>query len=299
MKHTPAVLGSLTILSMSLAAIGAPAFAQEQAASTPEKADNGGLATVVVTAQKRAQNIKEVPIAMSVVNAAQLEKAGVRDIGDLSKTAASLEFGDQKSGGAGGSASIRGIGAAVFTTSAESSVGVVVDGVPQGNTASGLMLDLARVEVLRGPQGTLFGKNASAGVLNMTTQAPMIGDSSASFSLETKGHRGGSVRGTVNVPINEMSALRASAIVDRNKGDYHNVYTGEDSKIDKGGLREQRFEHQPDRRSRQIQGHWRRLLCADGGQRQEHGGQPLAAGRVCRMRRHGIEDQQRHLFEFA
>jgi iron complex outermembrane receptor protein len=237
MKHTPAVLGSLTILSMSLAAIGAPAFAQEQAASASEKTDNGGLATVVVTAQKRAQNIKEVPIAMSVVNAAQLEKAGVRDIGDLAKTAASLEFGDQKSGGAGGSASIRGIGASVFTTSAESSVGVVVDGVPQGNTASGLMLDLARVEVLRGPQGTLFGKNASAGVLNMTTQAPMIGDSGASFSLETKGHRGGSVRGTVNVPINDMSALRASAIVDRNKGDYHNAFTGEDSNIDKGGLR--------------------------------------------------------------
>jgi iron complex outermembrane receptor protein len=235
-KHTRAVLGSLTILSLSLAAIGAPAFAQQAPAAT-ESTDTGGLQTVVVTAQKRTQNVKEVPIAMSVVNAAQLERAGVRDIGDLAKTAASLEFGDQKSGGAGGSASIRGIGASVFTVSAESSVGVVVDGVPLGNTASGLMLDLARVEVLRGPQGTLFGKNASAGVLNMTTQAPMIGDSSGSVSLETKGHRGASLRGTVNLPINDISALRASAIVDRSTGDYHNVITGEDSNIDKGGLR--------------------------------------------------------------
>lgn len=237
MKHTPAVLGSLTILSMSLVAIGAPAFADELAAASTDKTDNGALASVVVTAQKRSQNIKDVPIAMSVISATELERAGVRDINDLAKTAASLEFGDPKAGGSGASPSIRGIGAAVFTTSAESSVGVVVDGVPQGNTASGLMLDLARVEVLRGPQGTLFGKNASAGVLNMTTQAPMIGDSSVNMSLETKGHRGGSLRGTVNVPINDLSALRISAIVDRNQGDYHNVYTNQDSRTDKGGVR--------------------------------------------------------------
>jgi iron complex outermembrane receptor protein len=224
---------------MSLAAIWNPAYAQsESSAAAPTKDKTSStMETVVVTAQKRSQNIKDVPIAITVVNAAQLERAGVKDIGDLAKTAASLEFGDQKTGGAGGSASIRGIGTAVFTISAESSVGVVVDGVPQGATASGLMLDLARVEVLRGPQGTLFGKNASAGVLNMATQAPMIGDASGNISLELKGNHGNAVRATVNVPINDISALRFSGVAERNKGVYHNVFNGEDSVTDNGGLR--------------------------------------------------------------
>jgi iron complex outermembrane receptor protein len=238
--RTPSAIGSLTVLSMSLAAIWSPVHAQSgDSGASPEASAKieKGIETVVVTAQKRSQSIKEVPVAITVVNAAQLERAGVKDIGDLAKTAASLEFGDQKSGGAGGSASIRGIGTAVFTLSAESSVGVVVDGVPQGATASGLMLDLARVEVLRGPQGTLFGKNASAGVLNMATQEPIIGDSGGSVQLEYKGKHGEAVRATGNVPLNEMSALRISAVAERNKGVYRNVLTGKDSVTDNGGAR--------------------------------------------------------------
>ncbi|WP_229452183.1 TonB-dependent receptor [Massilia niastensis] len=238
--HTPFARGPMTILSLSLAAIWNPAFAQADASGASPvaaKQADQGIETVVVTAQKRSQNVKEVPVAMTVVNAAQLANAGVKDIGDLSRTAASLEFGDQGTGGPGGSASIRGIGTAVFTISAESSVGVVVDGVPQGATASGLMLDLARVEVLRGPQGTLFGKNASAGVLNMSTQAPMIGDASGNVQLELKGSHGNAVRATANVPINDISALRISGLAERNEGVYHNVFTGKDSVTDNGGLR--------------------------------------------------------------
>ncbi|WP_020654721.1 TonB-dependent receptor [Massilia niastensis] len=237
--RSPSALGSLTILSMSLAAIWSPAQAQSaaDAAPAPDRKADTAIETVVVTAQKRSQNIKEVPVAITVVNAAQLANAGVKDIGDLSRTAASLEFGDQQAGGAGGSASIRGIGTAVFTISAESSVGVVVDGVPQGATASGLMLDLARVEVLRGPQGTLFGKNASAGVLNMSTQAPMIGESGGNVQLELKGSHGTAVRATANLPINDISALRVSGLAERNKGVYENVFKDEDSVTDNGGLR--------------------------------------------------------------
>jgi len=149
------------LLSQTL--LAAAQTAPEAKAEAKSKPDQ----VIVVSAQKRLQSIKEVPVAMSVLSSEQLEKDGLRDIGDLAKVTASLEFGDQKTGGAGGSASIRGIGTAVFTTSAESSVGVVVDGVALGNTAGGALFDLERVEVLRGPQGTLFGKNASAGVINM------------------------------------------------------------------------------------------------------------------------------------
>jgi iron complex outermembrane receptor protein len=237
-NRSPASLGSLTVLSMSLAAIWHPAHAQSAANAAAAAKKETGIETVVVTAQKRSQSIKEVPVAITVVNAAQLEKAGVKDIGDLAKTAAALEFGDQNStSGPGGSASIRGIGTAVMTISAESSVGVVVDGVPLGATASGLMLDMARVEVLRGPQGTLFGKNASAGVLNMATQAPLIGDSGGNVQFEYKGTYGAVLRATANLPINDISALRASGIVERNEGVLRNVHTGKDSVTDNGGLR--------------------------------------------------------------
>ena len=107
--RTPSALGPLTVLSVSLAAIWNPAFAQSDASGASpvavKKAEQG-IETVVVTAQKRAQSIKEVPVAITVVNAAQLERAGVKDIGDLAKTAAALEFGDQNStSGPGGSAS--------------------------------------------------------------------------------------------------------------------------------------------------------------------------------------------------
>ncbi|MBI5259719.1 MAG: TonB-dependent receptor [Burkholderiales bacterium] len=220
----------------------ASAASQPEAAPTAPPAAAGKsleLPVIVVTAQKRVQNVKEVPIAVSVVNGEQLDKQGIRSIGDLSKTAASLEFGDQQAGGAGGSASIRGIGTAVFTSSAESSVGVVVDGVPQGNTAGGSLFDLDRVEVLRGPQGTLFGKNASAGVLNLVTTAPRIGRFEGTASAEFSGGqtRNAVLRGAVNVPINGMSALRVTAHADRLQGVYENRYTGEDSQTGANGVR--------------------------------------------------------------
>ena len=234
-------LAALTTISL----LAPAAWAQQAAAEAPAaKPDTNVLETVVVTAQKRTQTLKEVPVAISVVSAEQLQKQGVSEITDLSKAVAALEFGDTKTGGAGGSASIRGIGTAVFTTSAESSVGIVVDGVPLGNTAGGALFDLERVEVLRGPQGTLFGKNASAGVLNMVTKAPKFNRFEGSASLELSGKDalgsklGNTVlRGAVNVPINDISALRVTAHADQLTGVYNNVYNGTDAKTVGTGLR--------------------------------------------------------------
>lgn len=216
------------------------------AQTTPDqpKADSGEVQSVVVTAQKRSQRLKDVPVALSVVNAEQLEKQGIRDLGDLAKSAASLEFGDQKTGGAGGSASIRGIGTAVFTTSAESSVGVVVDGVPLGNTAGGALFDMERVEVLRGPQGTLFGKSASAGVLNLVSKSPVLGRFGGFANVELSGgdvlgsKLGNTVvRGGLNVPLTDDSALRVTAHSDRQTGVYFNVFNNTDSATTGNGVR--------------------------------------------------------------
>ncbi|WP_233151767.1 TonB-dependent receptor [Pelomonas sp. KK5] len=236
-----AALGTLGLGTHAASAQDAAAADNTKAA---EKRDAATLETVVVTAQKRTQNLKEVPVAISVIGAEQLQQQGVKDITDLSRSAASLEFGDTKTGGAGGSASIRGIGTAVFTTSAESSVGIVVDGVPLGNTAGGALFDLERVEVLRGPQGTLFGKNASAGVLNMVTKAPRLGSFEGTASIEIDGkdvlgsRLGNTVlRGAVNLPVNDISALRVTAHVDKLTGVYHNTFSDKDSTNAGTGMR--------------------------------------------------------------
>jgi len=221
------------LLSQTL--LAAAQTAPEAKAEAKSKPDQ----VIVVSAQKRLQSIKEVPVAMSVLSSEQLEKDGLRDIGDLAKVTASLEFGDQKTGGAGGSASIRGIGTAVFTTSAESSVGVVVDGVALGNTAGGALFDLERVEVLRGPQGTLFGKNASAGVINMVSKAPVLKRTEGFAALELSGGTASnaSLRVGLNAPISETSALRVTAHKDQLTGIYHNTTLNQDSKTDAGGVR--------------------------------------------------------------
>ncbi len=231
------------LLTRALLAAGLLTHAWAATAQTDSKVDPKADArvdqVVVVSAQKRLQSIKEVPLAMSVVGAEQLEREGLRDIADLAKVTASLEFGDVKTGGAGGSASIRGIGTAVFTTSAESSVGVVVDGVTLGNTAGGALFDLERVEVLRGPQGTLFGKNASAGVINMVSKAPVLkrfeGFAAVDAASGTASNL--SLRVGLNAPLADTSALRVTAHKDQIKGVYRNVAIGKDSVTDSGGAR--------------------------------------------------------------
>ena len=239
-SHSPRCL----VRALLTAGLLSPVAVLAQTASPAAPAASGtaqGKAdqVVVVTAQKRAQSIKEVPLAMSVVGAEQLEREGLRDIVDLAKVTASLEFGDVKTGGAGGSASIRGIGTAVFTTSAESSVGVVVDGVTLGNTAGATLFDLERVEVLRGPQGTLFGKNASAGVINMVSKSPVLRrfEGFASVEAATGTVSNLSVRAGLNAPLGDTSALRLTAHKDQLTGVYRNVALGKDSVTDSGGVR--------------------------------------------------------------
>ncbi|MBE7186420.1 MAG: TonB-dependent receptor, partial [Methylobacterium mesophilicum] len=135
-------------------------------------ADNG-IADIVVTAQKREQNLQDVPVVVSVLNQAQLESAGVRDIKDLQTITPGLNVTSSTSQ-AQTSIRIRGIGTVGDNPGLESSVGTVIDGVyrARSSVAFGDLGDLQRVEVLKGPQSTLFGKNMSAGVINVVTAAP-------------------------------------------------------------------------------------------------------------------------------
>jgi iron complex outermembrane receptor protein len=200
-----------------------------------QEASTTFLEEIVVTAQKRVEKLQDVPISVTVVNEEQLDNQSVYSIEDLARTSPSLEM-VQAFGGPGGGGQIRGIGTNSFTRSAEGAVGIVVDGVPQGNVNVSNIFDMQRVEVLRGPQGTLFGLTSSAGVINMTTVAPNPEAFETKWRLEYSGDGdAGSkfgeqiARGVVNLPLGEAQAIRISGTYQRTEGVQHNNFTDEDS----------------------------------------------------------------------
>jgi iron complex outermembrane receptor protein len=143
-----------------------------QTAAQPE---NEG--TIVITAQQRPQVLEDVPIAVSAVSAQSLQNSGATDIRQLNQLAPSLLVSSTGTE-ANGSARIRGIGTVGDNPGLESSVAVFVDGVYRSRTGVGLneLGELERIEVLRGPQGTLFGRNASAGLINIISKKPNLND---------------------------------------------------------------------------------------------------------------------------
>ncbi|MGK2910941.1 MAG: TonB-dependent receptor [Sphingobium sp.] len=156
--------------------IAAPAFAQNspQAEAVPQQAEaNVNESDIIVTATRRASPLSDVPIAVSAVTAQSLQNSGASDIRQLNQLAPSLLVSSTGSE-ANGSARIRGIGTVGDNPGLESSVAVFIDGVYRSRTGAGLneLGDIERVEVLRGPQGTLFGRNASAGLLNIVSKKP-------------------------------------------------------------------------------------------------------------------------------
>jgi iron complex outermembrane recepter protein len=131
------------------------------------------LEEVIVTAQKRSENLQTVPISVAVVSGAELAARNKTQIQDLAKMVPGFTFADNTSD-AGRNILVRGVGTNSFSRSVDLSVGTVVDNVVSGSLSGSVLdfSDVERVEVLRGPQGMLFGKNASAGLLNITTRNP-------------------------------------------------------------------------------------------------------------------------------
>jgi len=132
-----------------------------------------GLEEVIVTAQKREENFTDVPVAVSAFSGEVLDMAKISEFQDLVQVSPSMTFnqtGDQRGVGV----LIRGIGTTAFQTAVEPTVSSIVDGVTLGRTVQFVsdLNDIERVEILRGPQGTLFGNNASGGVVNVITNRP-------------------------------------------------------------------------------------------------------------------------------
>lgn len=147
------------------------ATAAEAQNTTNSEKEEGGLDVIVVTAQKREQNLQDVPVSVTAIGSEALESQRITTFTDLTKAAPALTVSEGTNSN-NSTIFLRGIGTNAFSISAEPSVLVVIDDVAtvqQAQAFSGLA-DIERVEVLRGPQGTLFGKNAAAGVVNIVTK---------------------------------------------------------------------------------------------------------------------------------
>lgn len=216
---------SLAVLATALAT---PAMAAD------EQASSGGIEQIVVTAQKRAENVQDVPIAISAFTAGALQERAVTSVASLSNIApnVTLDAGTPFSGSSQVLAAyIRGIGANDFAFNIDPGVGIYLDGVYLARSvgANQDLPDVDRVEVLKGPQGTLFGRNTIGGAISIVTHDPgdqfrFVGSvTTGSYSLIN-------VKGTVDVPIAEGLASSLSFAVNRRGGYLHRMpYPGASS----------------------------------------------------------------------
>ena len=199
-----------------------PAIAQDETAAADEAVDP---TEIVVTAQKRSESVQKVPISIAAFNGAALEKANVATILDLGRIA--TNFQTVRSSNTGSTRiGIRGVGS-LANTLIEPSVAVFLDGVyvPRSGSILGSFLDMEGVEVLRGPQGTLFGRNASVGALSLKSALPR-NEFSGEVAAEAGSFNRYKLSGNVNVPLGENVAMRLAGMGQWYKGPWHNRFDG-------------------------------------------------------------------------
>jgi iron complex outermembrane recepter protein len=203
-------------------AVGGGVSRAQEAGATPTP----GLAEIIVTAEKRAENIQDVPISVIALSARQLQDAGVTDIKNLTVLTPGLTVTSTTNENST-TARIRGVGTVGDNPGLESSVGIVIDGVyrPRNGVGFGNLGELEQIEVLEGPQGELFGKNNDAGVINITTKRPSM--TFGAMAEVTGGNFDDrEVSASVTGPIGSISAARLYAEYEKRDG-WMNIDTGQ------------------------------------------------------------------------
>jgi iron complex outermembrane receptor protein len=195
-------------------------------------AAEGGLEEILVTARKREESMQDVGIAVSALSQSEIERAFARDISDLASVSPNLIIDDTAQGPGGVAAIfIRGIGVADVEKNFDPAVGVVQDGIFIGANAGSLLrsIDRASVEVLRGPQGTLFGRNTIGGLINVTTTQP-TGELGAKVRAGIEDYDTWYADAIINFGITEQIAAKATlGKRDQGEGYYDNVTLRDDA----------------------------------------------------------------------
>ncbi len=219
---------ALLVAAPALADVGSDGAVAPVAAPAAESGpQNNGVTDIVVTATRRSERLQDVPVSVTAVTKDVLERQNVRDITDLPKLVPGLtiNYGSQPGNF---SINMRGIGTLSNGIAVESDVAVVIDDVPVGFQAAAFkdLIDVERIEALKGPQSTLFGKSAIAGVLNITTQAPTDIWSGHATGLVTGDHEW-RLGGTISGPITDTLKMRLTASRNSYDGNVKNITTGD------------------------------------------------------------------------
>ena len=231
-------LGPIGFLTgASLVALAQPAAAQEEdeAPAGAEMAAAGETplapGEIIVTAQRREQSQQDVPLSISVVSSEALDQSNLTTIADVQFLAPGVNY----NANFGGGFNIRGVGTQSLLMSAEQSVALVIDDVIQGlpevsfaGPSYQSLVDIERIEVLKGPQGTLFGKNSSAGVIQIITANPRLGERTLEGSLSYATKDEINVETVVNLPLGETAALRVAGGLQRRDGFVQDLFSGKD-----------------------------------------------------------------------
>jgi len=227
----------LWFLASSVAVFATPAFAHdsELAASVAEQPATSSAGTgttdehpeIVVTARRRAETAQKVPVAISVVQGDHLDSTGAFNVERLQQLTPTVQF--YSSNARNSAVNIRGIGVPFGLTNdgIEQGVGIYVDDVYYARVASATFdfLDVDRIEVLRGPQGTLYGKNTAAGAINITTRAPTLDfEARGEASMGNLGFK--QVKGAVSGPLSSTLAARLAFSATKRRGTLFNVHSG-------------------------------------------------------------------------
>lgn len=205
----------------ALALLAQPGLAQQAApapapAAADSEQDGTGLADIVVTAERRSESLQRTALAVSAITGDDLTKSGVTDAAGIGRLVPALQV--QPSGGST-SFFLRGVGTQSGNSFAENAVSFNFNGVfvSRPTAPAGAFYDLQRVEVVKGPQGTLYGRNATGGAINVLPNRPKLEELSGDIMLEYGNYDAKKGAGAINIPLGSTVALRlATQIVDRN-----------------------------------------------------------------------------------
>ena len=220
------LLNSSALMAVALAALpSTTAFAQ---GASPQAASSGPqVQEIIVTAQRREESLQKVPVAVTAIGAEQLENLRVNSVRNLAGLAPSLQINSQGMQ-SNPTIIIRGISSGASSNSVDPKVGIYMDGVYIGRAVGSLLdfSDIERVEVLRGPQGTLFGRNATSGAISLTT-APPKGEWGVKATASYGNYD--AIRGKVSLDLPQIGpfSVRLSYLHDEIKGDVRNLIAGQ------------------------------------------------------------------------
>lgn len=220
-----AALFGFGILSSGMAFSGS---ALAQVSNTETGDETRRLQSVTVSSTKREQTLQDVPVAVSVIDDTAIEKAEIQDLLDLQSLVPSLKI-NQRADASATNFFIRGFGNGALNPGIEPSVGVFIDGVYRSRSAAQIsdLPNLERVEVLRGPQSTLFGKNASAGVVSIVTRAPQF-DPAGSVAATVGNFNSVRLRGDVTGPLSEHVAFSLAGNFNKRDGFFDDIAQNSD-----------------------------------------------------------------------